>query len=118
MVVENSSGGGGISNNNTDSMDVDDPPPAVDVDIGDFSGPKTRSQDGRVFAPPGEAETDDGEQLSFGGFSFDDAAQQGVPICKHILACLLAEKWEAALGGYVLERSVTREEMAGIVADV
>jgi len=25
-----------------------------------------------VFALPGEAETDDGEQLSFGGFSFDN----------------------------------------------
>jgi len=41
-----------------------------------------------------------------------------VPVCKHLLACLLAERWEAALGGYVIERRVGREEMAGIAAEV
>lgn len=40
------------------------------------------------------------------------------PFCKHLLACLLVDKWEDMLGGYVEERSVTRDEMAGIVADL
>jgi len=58
--------------------------------------------------------------LSFGGFTFDDSdgMGEGVPVCKHILACLLAERWSGPLGGYVVERRVGREEMAGIVADV
>ncbi|KAK5658602.1 hypothetical protein OQA88_1995 [Cercophora sp. LCS_1] len=50
----------------------------------------------------------------FGGLS---TVGEGVPICKHLLACLLAAGWDA-LGGYVVEGRVTREEMAGIVADI
>ena len=41
----------------------------------------------------------------------------GVPCCKHLLACLLAERWHAALGSYVMGRRVGKEEMAGIIAD-
>ncbi|KAJ8071046.1 hypothetical protein OCU04_001392 [Sclerotinia nivalis] len=37
-----------------------------------------------------------------------------IPICKHILACLLAERWGDVLGMYVRERVVGREEMAGL----
>jgi len=58
---------------------------------------------------------------SFGGTSCDgtqNRGNDGVPCCKHLLACLLAERWHAALGGYVVERRVGREEMAGIIADV
>ena len=56
---------------------------------------------------------------SFGGVSLDGLrAGEGVPVCKHLMACLLAERWSAALGRYVVERRVGREEMAGIVADV
>jgi hypothetical protein len=62
---------------------------------------------------------------SFGGMSCDgldlgggDTAGEGVPVCKHLLACLLAERWSVALGRYVVERRVGGEEMAGIVADV
>ena len=56
---------------------------------------------------------------SFGGYSRDGLrAGEGVPVCKHLMACLLAERWSAALGRYVVERRVGREEMAGIVADV
>ena len=59
---------------------------------------------------------------SFGGSSFDGAeggpAGDNVPVCKHLLACLLAERWHAALGSYVVDRRVGREEMAGIVADI
>jgi hypothetical protein len=67
----------------------------------------------------GEVEAD--MEWSFGGMSFDGLTAgtgEGVPLCKHMLACLLAERWSAALGRYVVERKVGREEMAGIVADV
>ncbi|KAH6640681.1 hypothetical protein F5144DRAFT_599363 [Chaetomium tenue] len=60
-------------------------------------------------------------EWSFGGMSLDGLEAgdgEGVPVCKHLLACLLAERWDAALGQYVVERRVRKEEMAGIVADV
>jgi hypothetical protein len=62
-------------------------------------------------------------EWSFGGMSLDGLAAgagvgEGVPVCKHLLACLLGERWSVALGRYVVERRVGREEMAGIVADV
>ncbi len=41
-----------------------------------------------------------------------------VPICKHLLACILSERWHAALGRYLIERTMGREEIAGLVADV
>lgn len=68
-----------------------------------------------------DGEGDDvGIEWSFGGMSLDGLGQagEGVPLCKHLLACLLAERWSAALGRYVVEWRVGREEMAGIVADV
>ncbi|KAK0634723.1 hypothetical protein B0T17DRAFT_514141 [Bombardia bombarda] len=67
-----------------------------------------------------EEEEDDGRKSawSFGGMTLDGSDGGGVPICKHLLACLLAERWSAALGRYVVERRVGRDEMAGIVADV
>jgi hypothetical protein len=51
----------------------------------------------------------------FGGFSSDgkDVGRGGVPVCKHLVACLLGERWEL-LREYVKERAVSREEMAGI----
>ncbi|KXX80678.1 Zinc finger SWIM domain-containing protein 7 [Madurella mycetomatis] len=63
---------------------------------------------------------DVGIEWSFGGMSLDGLGQagEGVPLCKHLLACLLAERWSAALGRYVVEWRVGREEMAGIVADM
>ena len=39
----------------------------------------------------------------------------GVPVCKHLLACLLAERWNVARG-VVEERSVGEGEMAGWAA--
>ncbi len=55
----------------------------------------------------------------FGGLSRDGTAgADGVPCCKHLLACLLADRWQPALGRYVAERTVGRAELAGIVADV
>ncbi|KAK0639232.1 hypothetical protein B0T16DRAFT_462931 [Cercophora newfieldiana] len=71
-----------------------------------------------VDVEPGAVSGAAEEELSFGGLYFDDGVEVGVPICKHVLACLLGERWSAALGGYVVEWRVGREEMAGIVAEV
>jgi hypothetical protein len=66
------------------------------------------------------AGTDGGQgDWSFGGMSLDGIGEGGgVPCCKHLLACLLAERWYAGLGDYIEERRVGRNEMAGIVADI
>jgi hypothetical protein len=55
----------------------------------------------------------------FGGLSSDGTAGHGdaVPCCKHMMACLLAERCEGVLGGYVKNMRVGREEMAGLGAD-
>ncbi|KAJ3520653.1 hypothetical protein NM208_g13622 [Fusarium decemcellulare] len=58
----------------------------------------------------------DGE-WSFGGVSLD-ARGDAPPCCKHLLACLLVDKWPGLLGRYAEERIVSRDEMAGIVAEV
>jgi len=88
------------------------------------------------LTPPGDAGGDQGKNeededregeeninpsWSFGGISLEHnntGEGSSAPICKHLLACLLAERWSAALGRYVFDRKVGREEMAGIVADV
>lgn len=57
----------------------------------------------------------------FGGLSYDGLGEDGEavpPCCKHLLACVLAERWGAMLGRYVIQRTVGREEMAGIFADI
>ncbi|KAK8025013.1 hypothetical protein PG990_002836 [Apiospora arundinis] len=56
----------------------------------------------------------------FGGMSRDGAAvgTGGVPCCKHLLACVLAERWTDVLGSYVTERRVGKEEAAGLVAGI
>jgi hypothetical protein len=69
---------------------------------------------------PGPGPGGDGEQeWSFGGLSTDGlpGGAEGVPCCKHLLACLLAERCEEELGGYVKEVRLGREEMAGLGAD-
>ena len=38
-----------------------------------------------------------------------------IPICKHLLACVLVERWDIAKG-MIEEREVGREEMAGWAA--
>jgi hypothetical protein len=59
------------------------------------------------------------DEWTFGGMSIGgDCANETIPACKHLLACLLADRWTGALGRYVIERRIRREEMAGIVADV
>ncbi|KAL2135840.1 hypothetical protein VTI74DRAFT_6603 [Chaetomium olivicolor] len=58
-------------------------------------------------------------EWSVGGMSLDGLANgEAVPVCKHLLACVLAERWRDALGRYVVERRVSRAEMAGIAADI
>lgn len=39
------------------------------------------------------------------------------PICKHLLACLFAEKWGSVLGAYVKEVQLEREEIAAIACE-
>ncbi|KAI1457945.1 hypothetical protein F4805DRAFT_161187 [Annulohypoxylon moriforme] len=62
-----------------------------------------------------------GTEWEFGALSMDGAEGSGiagVPCCKHLLACVLAERWGGVLGGYMEERVVSREEGAGLVADI
>ncbi|KAI0137473.1 hypothetical protein BJ170DRAFT_62612 [Xylariales sp. AK1849] len=72
-----------------------------------------------------------GDRWEFGGLSFDGrdrsaggpggsvghAGGASVPCCKHLLACVLAERW-SVLGGYVQERRVGREEAAGLIGAI
>lgn len=59
------------------------------------------------------------DEQQFGGLSDDGVREETTPpCCKHLLACVLAERWEAGLGGIVQRREVAREEMAGILAGV
>ncbi|KAK7208692.1 hypothetical protein V2G26_015870 [Clonostachys chloroleuca] len=41
-----------------------------------------------------------------------------VPCCKHLLAAVLASQWGHLLGGYMERRSVTKEELAGLLARI
>ena len=58
-------------------------------------------------------------EWEFGGLSSDGKTGhgKGVPCCKHLMACLLAERWVPVLGGYVKQMGVGREEMAGLGSD-
>lgn len=41
--------------------------------------------------------------------------QEDFPCCKHLLACLLAEKWRGAPRDHVEDRYITKEELAAII---
>ena len=41
--------------------------------------------------------------------------EEDIPLCKHLLACVLSERWDVA-GGMVEERQAGREEIAGWAA--
>ncbi|WYZ37537.1 hypothetical protein EsH8_II_001043 [Colletotrichum jinshuiense] len=58
------------------------------------------------------------KEWQFGGLSQNGLDHGSVPCCKHLLGCLLSEQWGNALGKYVMERRVSREEMAGLIAGV
>lgn len=57
------------------------------------------------------------EEWEFGGMSFDGKEGEGVPVCKHLLACLLGDRWGDAVGDLVKEEEVGREEIGGLGAD-
>lgn len=61
------------------------------------------------------SEEEEEGKWEFGGLSLDGGG--GVPVCKHLLACVLGERWKGVLGGYVREKVVSREEMAGYGAE-
>ena len=70
-----------------------------------------------------ESNEEGGEEgkWEFGGMSRDGNGAEagggggggGVPCCKHLLACVLGERW-GVLREYVKERIVSKEEMAGL----
>ncbi|RFU80642.1 hypothetical protein TARUN_1598 [Trichoderma arundinaceum] len=41
--------------------------------------------------------------------------EEDFPCCKHLLACLLAEKWRKTSGGHVEGKCITKEELATII---
>lgn len=100
------------------------------------SQPQQQQQHGYTINPPfpllfptdRDAEEEDdlfesggGDGWEFGALSLDSVEGSdiaGVPCCKHLLACVLAERWSGVLGVYVDERIVGREEAAGLVADI
>ncbi|KAL7914465.1 hypothetical protein GGI35DRAFT_146872 [Trichoderma velutinum] len=52
----------------------------------------------------------------FGNLRLDRLTSlEDFPCCKHLLACLLAEKWRKTPGGHVQDRYTTKEELAGII---
>ncbi|KAL5373801.1 hypothetical protein DPSP01_012418 [Paraphaeosphaeria sporulosa] len=55
----------------------------------------------------------EGEVWSFGGSGLGEGIP---PVCKHLLACVLAERCAGLFGGYVEERAVSVEEAAGWAA--
>ncbi|TGJ79464.1 hypothetical protein E0Z10_g9312 [Xylaria hypoxylon] len=82
-----------------------------------FPASTSREEDAKT----GDADSSEAaaQTWEFGGLSVDgrDGAG-GVPCCKHLLACVLAEKWNGVLGGYIEERLVGREEGAGLAGDL
>lgn len=55
------------------------------------------------------------EKWEYGGLSVDEKDGGTVAVCKHLLACVLADRWKA-LDDTVKERVVRREECAGLGA--
>ncbi|PNP56916.1 hypothetical protein THARTR1_03063 [Trichoderma harzianum] len=52
----------------------------------------------------------------FGNLGLDRLTScEDFPCCKHLLACLLAEKWRKSPGGHGQDRYITKEELAGII---
>lgn len=87
------------------------------------TGPEDHAPAITVMDDSDDAEGENGEERGpwqFGGMSFDGCTGAGgvPPCCKHLLACVLAERWGCGLGRYVDRREVEREEMAGVFADI
>lgn len=60
----------------------------------------------------------DDERSEFGGTRLEYDEFEGMPVCKHLLACLFARDWESTLGIYVKQRWVLREEIAAIMCEI
>ncbi|KAG9231012.1 hypothetical protein BJ875DRAFT_430561 [Amylocarpus encephaloides] len=75
--------------------------------------------------PPASTFTEEEEEAwEFGGLSLDGKEgedgrmrEESVPVCKHLLACLLAERWGDVLGGRMEVREIGREEMGGLAGE-
>ena len=82
-----------------------------------FSSINALSADDRVqdvvrMNAQGEDQGESGAKWSFGGFSL---GERTMPVCKHLLACVLVEKCQA-LKGCLKERTVSKEEAAAWAA--
>ncbi|RKF73406.1 putative ubiquitin carboxyl-terminal hydrolase family protein [Golovinomyces cichoracearum] len=66
---------------------------------------------------PETMEWDDGES-KFGGARLEYDEMEGMPVCKHLLACLFARNWESSLGIYVKHRWVLRDEIAAVIFEI
>jgi hypothetical protein len=73
-----------------------------------FSAFPARDLPSPPITAPKDAETDG--EWSFGGLLL---AHAGVPVCKHLLACVLVERCPALFAEGVEEKVVEREELAG-----
>ncbi|KAH8677690.1 hypothetical protein BX600DRAFT_431022 [Xylariales sp. PMI_506] len=94
-----------------------------------FNEADNAGDDHATFSSPPRSRSGPAYRWEFGGLSSDGRPKPGrgyatgeenmaVPCCKHLLACVLAERWSAVLGDYVHERSVGREEAAGLIASL
>jgi hypothetical protein len=100
---------------------------------------RVSEEEGEEDSWPGESSSveldeEDSEEIEetadFGGLCRDgelgakengeDAApaSTGVPCCKHLLACLLADRWERVLGQYITQQQVDKAELVGIFAGI
>ncbi|KAI1003890.1 hypothetical protein K3495_g4320 [Podosphaera aphanis] len=50
----------------------------------------------------------------FGGSFCSYGNGEAVPLCKHLLACFLGDRWKSVLGPYLKDRWAEREEIAGL----
>ncbi|POS85969.1 hypothetical protein EPUL_000970 [Erysiphe pulchra] len=70
---------------------------------------------------PDKEKLDDRERQegvwAFGTMHPENKKLESPPICKHLLACLFAEKWGSILGAYVKEAQLEMEEIAAIVCE-
>lgn len=105
-----------------EEMLLDTPPSSSAPGSGDADRDRDRDGhgDGAVDSlNPPIANTDSSEDgLKWGGLILhhdsdtEGSGSSSVPLCKHLLACVLAERWVVA-GSMVGEREVGREEMGG-----
>ncbi|KAF5876073.1 putative ubiquitin carboxyl-terminal hydrolase family protein [Botrytis fragariae] len=72
---------------------------------------RSPDEESSMSVEKGKKEEGEEEKWRYGGWT----KTSQVPICKHLLACLLVERWGDVLGMYVRERVVGRDEMGGLV---